>query len=125
MQTDTLINCLDRTSDSIVKRQYRIHQLKIHTNQLTVGDYVVYLSDAIGNVAVGHIEIIPRGTDVPSAEGKKTPEHLTPLVTLASAIKSGGKELLFDARQSIGDFSVADYPTRLLGRKLICQAIQG
>jgi hypothetical protein len=124
MGTDSLINCLVRSSNAIVKHQYRVHQLKLHADQLTVGKYVIYLSDAIGNVVVGQVEIIPRGAGALSMEVENAPKHLTPLVTLASALKNGRKELLFDARQLIGDFSDADYPTRLLGRKLICQSIQ-
>ena len=56
MGTDSLINCLVRSSNPIVKHQYRVHQLKLHADQLTVGKYVIYLSDAIGNVAVRELD---------------------------------------------------------------------
>ena len=41
----------------------------------------------------------------------------------AQFINEGRREWLFDGRQRLGDLSLADYPIRLLGQKLLCDSI--
>ena len=84
------------------------------------------MADKLGNVATRNL-MIPGGAE-PSDQGKfnvegKAVNYFDTVIEVAQFINEGRREWLFDGRQRLGDLSLADYPVRLLGQKLLCDSI--
>lgn len=120
------ITCMDDSSTPAIKVEFPVNTARFNNLDLEPGDLRLFLADKLGNVATRNL-LIPGGAET-SDQGKfnvegKAVNYFDTVIEVAQFINEGRREWLFDGRQRLGDLSLADYPVRLLGQKLLCDSI--
>ena len=112
------IQCSNKIDKNHITVKYHLYSIKLSKLKWMPGDYSIYLSDHLGNVAYRLLtKIDPVAVD--------NTDEISPLTVMRALLEGNKIDELFEKRQFLGDLSVMPYPTRLLLRKVQCSSILG
>jgi|TARA_B100001971_G_scaffold196035_1_gene203437 hypothetical protein len=111
------IKCTQTIGQTSTPLRYHLYSVSLSNTEWAPGDYAIYLSDVIGNVAYRLLTKV-------DSDSPDEPSKLSALKVIRTLLEERRIDGLFDNRQLLGDLVVAPYLTKLLMRKVHCSSIQ-
>jgi len=125
--TKAKVKCTDFEVNPPVASEQYIFGITLKGQGLSPGKYRVLVADALGNVGSQVIDLVEDqalgAKWIEKGEINDLPQHLIPVVRVAALLETDSDELRYNARQLLGPLAEWDYPTQLLGNRLLCNTI--
>jgi hypothetical protein len=125
--TKAKVKCTDFEVNPPAASERHIFGITLKGQGLSPGKYRVLVADALGNVGSQVIDLVEDqalgAKWIEKGEINDLPQHLIPVVRVAALLGTDSDELRYNARQLLGPLAEWDYPTQLLGNRLLCNTI--